>query len=66
MLKNISYAALLGSFLAGLIGLISVMQDNRIFITSRAWLFMAALGVLAAIYFILLSIDAHLERTPNA
>ncbi|HEY2932776.1 MAG TPA: hypothetical protein VGK99_13615 [Acidobacteriota bacterium] len=66
MLKNISYVAVLGSFVAALIGFVSIIQDNRIFITSRAWLFVAALGFLTAIYFILLSIDGHLERTPNA
>ena len=64
MLKNLAYASLLAGFVSALIGFIAILQHSRIFITSRAWLLGAGICLLAAICFLLLSINNHLEKRP--
>ena len=61
MLKSLTYLAMFMGFLAALIGFVSRLQESRIFLTSRSWLALAAFCLLAAICFVLLSIDRHLE-----
>ncbi|HEY3129078.1 MAG TPA: hypothetical protein VGL91_06440 [Acidobacteriota bacterium] len=64
MLKNLAYVALLAGFISALIGVIAILQQNKIFVTSRAWLLGAGISLLVAICFVLLSIDNHLEKRP--
>ncbi len=64
MLKNVAYVSLLAGFISALIGFIAILQQSRIFITSRAWLLGAGICLLVAICFVVLSIDNHLEKRP--
>lgn len=62
MLKNLTYVSIAIGFLSALIAGFTRWQDTRLFVATRGWLSLGEFFLLAAICFVLLSIDEHLGK----